>query len=43
MKHFLSVNEVSNLDQLVSNALAYKANPFKDLPLGTTSDWECSS
>jgi N-succinyl-L-ornithine transcarbamylase len=34
MKHFLSVNEVSNLDQLVSNALAYKANPFKDATLG---------
>jgi N-succinyl-L-ornithine transcarbamylase len=34
MKHFLSVNEVSNLDQLVSNALAYKANPFKDTTLG---------
>jgi N-succinyl-L-ornithine transcarbamylase len=36
MKHFLSVNEVSNLDQLVSNALAYKANPFKDAALGKT-------
>jgi len=34
MKHFLSVNEVTNLDQLVSNALAYKANPFKDSTLG---------
>lgn len=34
MKHFLSVNEVSNLDQLVSNALAYKANPFRDATLG---------
>lgn len=34
MKHFLSVNEVTNLDQLVSNALAYKANPFKDSNLG---------
>lgn len=34
MKHFLSVNEVSNLDLLVSNALAYKANPFKDATLG---------
>lgn len=34
MKHFLSVNEVSNLDQLVSNALAYKVNPFKDATLG---------
>lgn len=34
MKHFLSVNEVTNLDQLVSNALDYKANPFKDSTLG---------
>jgi N-succinyl-L-ornithine transcarbamylase len=34
MKHFLSVNEVSNLDQLVSSALAYKANPFKDASVG---------
>jgi len=34
MKHFLSVNEVTNLEQLVSNALAYKANPFKDSTLG---------
>jgi len=34
MKHFLSVNEVINLSQLVDNALAYKANPFKDAALG---------
>jgi N-succinyl-L-ornithine transcarbamylase len=34
MKHFLSVNEVTNLSQLVNNALAYKANPFKDATLG---------
>jgi len=34
MKHFLSVNEVTNLSQLVDNALAYKANPFKDVALG---------
>jgi len=34
MKHFLSVNEVTNLSQLVDNALAYKANPFKDATLG---------
>ena len=34
MKHFLSVNEVSNLPQLVENALAYKDNPFKDAALG---------
>ena len=34
MKHFLSVNEVGNLDQLVATALAYKADPFKDSTLG---------
>jgi len=34
MKHFLSVNEVGNLDQLVEKALEYKANPFKDSTLG---------
>ncbi len=34
MKNFLSVNEVSNLSTLVANALAYKANPFKDNALG---------
>lgn len=34
MKHFLSVNEITNLSQLVDNALAYKANPFKDAALG---------
>ncbi len=34
MKHFLSVNEVTNLSQLIDNALAYKANPFKDTALG---------
>jgi len=34
MKHFLSVNEVTNLSQLINNALAYKANPFKDATLG---------
>ncbi len=34
MKHFLSVNEVTNLSDLVSSALAYKNNPFKDAHLG---------
>lgn len=34
MKNFLSVNEVSNLSTLVANALAYKADPFKDIKLG---------
>lgn len=30
MKHFISVNDVSNIDALVSKALAYKAQPFTD-------------
>lgn len=34
MRNFLSVNEVSNLSTLVANALAYKADPFKDIKLG---------
>ena len=34
MKHFLSVNEVDHLAELVSSALAYKADPFKDADLG---------
>ncbi len=34
MKHFLSVNEVTNLADLVTSALAYKADPFKDNHLG---------
>ncbi len=34
MKHFLSVNEVANLSELVTSALAYKADPFKDAKLG---------
>jgi len=34
MKQFLSVNEVTNLSELVASALAYKADPFKDAKLG---------
>lgn len=34
MKHFLSVNEVANLSELVTSALDYKADPFKDANLG---------
>lgn len=34
MKQFLSVNDVSDFNQLVQNALAYKASPFKDQQLG---------
>jgi N-succinyl-L-ornithine transcarbamylase len=34
MKHFLSVNEVTNLSDLVSSSLDYKTDPFKDAHLG---------
>jgi N-succinyl-L-ornithine transcarbamylase len=34
MNHFLSVNEVANLPELVNSALEYKADPFKDATLG---------
>lgn len=34
MKNFISVKDVNNIDALVANALAYKANPFADKTLG---------
>ncbi|MEI9920569.1 MAG: acetylornithine carbamoyltransferase [Bacteroidota bacterium] len=34
MKNFLSVGDVSNLDQLIDQALEYKADPLKDRTLG---------
>jgi Ornithine carbamoyltransferase len=34
MKQFLSVDDVTNIDQLVQRALEYKSNPFKDETLG---------
>lgn len=34
MRNFLSVHEVDNLGHLINNALAYKADPFKDATLG---------
>ncbi len=34
MKNFLSVNDVTNLQELVARALEYKANPFKDVKRG---------
>jgi N-succinyl-L-ornithine transcarbamylase len=34
LKNFISVNDVENIDALVSKALAYKANPFEDMHLG---------
>jgi N-succinyl-L-ornithine transcarbamylase len=34
MKKFVSVEDVTNLQQLIDKALAYKANPYKDHALG---------
>lgn len=34
MQNFISVNDVDNIDALVKQALAYKANPFVDKLLG---------
>src|ERR1041385_5988287 len=34
MKNFLSVGDVTNLDQLVDKALEYKTSPLKDRTLG---------
>jgi len=34
MNQFISVNDVPNINQLVQEALAYKANPFKHKQLG---------
>jgi N-succinyl-L-ornithine transcarbamylase len=34
MKNFLSVGDVTSLDQLIESALAYKASPLKDHTLG---------
>jgi N-succinyl-L-ornithine transcarbamylase len=34
MKQFLSVNDVTNLDQLIKNALDYKNDPLRDSHLG---------
>ena len=34
MKHFLSINDVSNLDVLIKQTLDLKANPFKHQQLG---------
>ena len=34
MKQFISVNDVTNINALVEQALAYKANPFADKHLG---------
>jgi N-succinyl-L-ornithine transcarbamylase len=34
MRNFISASDVSDIDKLVSSALAYKADPFKDKLLG---------
>lgn len=34
MKNFISISDVTNLDQLIANALIYKKDPFKDKLLG---------
>jgi N-succinyl-L-ornithine transcarbamylase len=34
MQHFISVNDVNNIDALAKQALAYKKNPFADKHLG---------
>jgi len=35
MKNFVSVKDVANIDDLVQKAIAYKAQPLKDLSMGT--------
>ncbi|MCF2500191.1 N-acetylornithine carbamoyltransferase [Dyadobacter chenhuakuii] len=34
MKHFLSINDVTDLNQLISNGIAAKRNPFADIEFG---------
>lgn len=34
MKHFLSINDVTDLNQLITNGIAAKRNPFADIELG---------
>jgi N-succinyl-L-ornithine transcarbamylase len=41
LKQFISVKDVNNIDALVAKALAYKANPFVDKPLGTNKRIGC--
>ena len=41
MKQFISVDDVSDIDSLVSKALQYKANPFRDKSLGTNKRIGC--
>ena len=40
MKNFISVKDVSDISMLVKEAMAYKANPFKDKLLGANkTNW----
>ena len=41
MKQFISVHDVSDIDELVSKALAYKASPYIDKMLGTNRRIGC--
>lgn len=41
MKQFISVNDASNIDSLVSKALSYKADPFKDKAQGKNKKIGC--
>jgi N-succinyl-L-ornithine transcarbamylase len=41
LKHFISVNDVNNIDALVQKALAYKADPFIDKALGANKRIGC--
>ena len=34
MKNFISVNDVSNIDELVKKALSYKSNPYQHNTIG---------
>lgn len=41
MKNFVSVHDVKNIEELVNQALAYKADPFKDRSLGANKRIGC--
>jgi len=41
LKHFISVNDVADINALVAKALAYKADPYKDKLLGANKRIGC--
>lgn len=41
MRHFISVRDVTNIDALISKALAYKTDPLKDKRLGVNKRVGC--